>query len=637
MNQAQFEPILRKLSRDPKSVLAAARRRASAESVVIANSWEPQQGFITADDALDLFLSYLQERDVPENTNPRTIFCDAANFAFTGFLGISRLGLVLDEPGRLKRVADAWNAIFKWTVFIFSTRIEGVSKNDIRRKSTIDVLSAAWYALCSKDPIRGLMIATPMTIEIATKLWLEEDDGPPTHLNAPAGTCCLSSLLKMAKKEQLDRVLKMAGGKADEIAKLSLARVKTALKARPINGTHLTMHLDFINALSREASHPLRHALLGANVIWIVTNALTTISIQVNLSRDLSFLDAMVSAFGYIANCLDSTDGFTWVSQSIGAGLLTSFVDCSPHFSKLDPEDFDMILTIVNNILPRYTVYRSVLEAMNGPMLKIDKGPQRDRVLNSVVKDAWRTFFASSCDRMTLLHQAEVWKGKNITCDNVKECQAIAWKEGDHKNTCKLKQRERTEGKATGILKRDLAFFHNISIYDARKNISKLSRQADKEYPGKIKSHLVVCIDYCVVPTTYNLKPIEGYDTGPHSGSTNAQARNESMIEKVKDNPGKYTLIEARVANGQGMQCILTLATGKFWEWDPKEEQRQKLIDAQFILRSFVSRAEERRGVPNSERAPILTDPIQTDFPDDMLMALQELSDNEYEDDDEFD
>lgn len=188
----------------------------------------------------------------------------------------------------------------------------------------------------------------------------------------------------------------------------------------------------------------------------------------------------------------------------------------------------------------------------------------------------------------------------------------------------------REEGKASPISKRDLAFFHNISMYDARKNIAKLNKRAEKEFPGKDKSSIVICIDYCVLPVTFKLKPIEQYDVGPHTGSANAAARNETMIDKVKDNPGKYTLLEARVACGQGMHAILTLATGKFWEFDPKEEERQKMIDAQLILRSFVARFEAGR--PDSEKSPILTDPIRTDFPDDELMAMHELSDEELQD-----
>ena len=48
-------------------MLAAARKRSPAESIVIANSWEPQQGYITANDALDLFLSHIAAR--PYDTN----------------------------------------------------------------------------------------------------------------------------------------------------------------------------------------------------------------------------------------------------------------------------------------------------------------------------------------------------------------------------------------------------------------------------------------------------------------------------------------------------------------------------------------------------------------------------------------
>lgn len=388
--------------------------------MVIANSWEPQQGYISTADALDLFLSYLREEDVPKSATPATTFCNAADIAFGGIFCLSKLGPVLDEPRWVKRVMDAWGGIFKWSYFIFSTRVERLGRNDTRRKDAVDVLSAAWYTLCSREPIRQIMISTPMAIEVATRLWFEEDDGPPSHANAPAGTCLLGSALKLAEKEHLDMVLKAAGGKADEIAKLSIARIKSTLKARPVNGTHLTMYIDFVNSLSRVVDHPLRYALLGAHAIWIVTNALTTIAIQVNLGRDLSFLDAMLSAFGYLANCLDSTDGFTWVSQSIGAGLLTAYVDCSPHFSRLDPKDLRMVLRIIGDILPRYTVYRTVLEAMDAPMRKIGGGPQRERVMNSLAKDVWNPFFESSCDRIRVLHASMVKKSQLITCDNVK-------------------------------------------------------------------------------------------------------------------------------------------------------------------------------------------------------------------------
>lgn len=229
-------------------------------------------------------------------------FSDPANLAFTALLGLSKIGPFLGQrPALLARVAQAWMGIFKWSVYLFSGRIESADKSDPRRRASIDVISACWCAVGQYDSIREAMVSTPATIEIATRCWLEEDDGPiPSHVDAPVGTCVLGNLLKHATSAQLDRVLKMTGGKADEIAKLAISHLRGALTMRPVNATRLVIYLDFINSLSRVGTHPLRYALLGANVIWYVTNALVTISILVNTTSDPVFLNAMMSGFCYL-------------------------------------------------------------------------------------------------------------------------------------------------------------------------------------------------------------------------------------------------------------------------------------------------------------------------------------------------
>ena len=72
---------------------------------------------------------------------------------------------------------------------------------------------------------------------------------------------------------------------------------------------------------------------------------------------------------------------------------------------------------------------------------------------------------------------------------------------------------------------------------------------------------------------------------------------------------------------------ILMLVTGEFWRCDPKEEQRKRIVDVQLIMRGLVSRLEE--GLPASERSPMLTDPITTDFSDEELMAMYERWDEQ--------
>ncbi|KAI0368385.1 hypothetical protein BV20DRAFT_459675 [Pilatotrama ljubarskyi] len=565
--------------------------------VVLSNAWTSPPGNISPKDAMDVFLTHLQEDRVPPSTAAK--FTDPANLAFASMLGLSKIGPLIPDDGPLvQRLADAWPGIYKWSVFMYSSRIEGLSRDDRRRRAALDVLSSFWYCIEHRDIIREAMIKTPATVEIATRLWLEEDGGPfPSAMDAPAGTCVLGNLLKFADKEALDRVLRMAGDKADEVAKLSLARLQRALKGPSYNATHLTIYMDFINSISRVRSHPLRHALLSANVIWIITNALVKISVLVNTSPDPAFLDAMVSGFGYLCNCLESTEGFTWVAQSVSAGLLQALCDCSPRFSEVDPDDYSMIKDIVDSILPRYLVFRSVIEAVDSAMIKIDRGPQKKRIEESILEPSWRRFFILARERVLVLAQVDHMKGHSTTCDNVKcqkvgpreqfrrcaaclntfycskECQATAWKEGDHKTMCKLKQRERMEGKAASVSKRDYQFLHYFSMFDARVHLHKLRQVAKRDFPDKPLNQLVISINHAVLPPTYKVKDLMTYDVGPHPEITmNAEARNDALIEKVQQNPEKFTLVEMEVSAGQGTHKVLALATGKFWDPEARED-----------------------------------------------------------------
>ncbi|EED85758.1 predicted protein [Postia placenta Mad-698-R] len=462
-------------------VLAAARRGSPGEILVLSNLWAETPGLISPEDAVDVFLNHLNGDRVPQSMNNR--FSDPANLAFTALLGLSKIGPFLGQrPALLARVAQAWMGIFKWSVYLFSGRIESADKSDPRRRASIDVISACWCAVGQYDSIREAMVSTPATIEIATRCWLEEDDGPiPSHVDAPVGTCVLGNLLKHATSAQLDRVLKMTGGKADEIAKLAISRLRGALTTRPVNATRLVIYLDFINSLSRVGTHPLRYALLGANVIC-------------------------------------------------------------PFFDKLDPDDLEMVLGVLGDILPRYCVYRSVIQTMDEPMRKIDGGAQKERVMRSIAKDVWFKFFKL-------------------------ECQAIGWI-GGHKNACERIRQERMEGKPNRLSKSDNMFLHQIATCYARNNLPVLHEMAETDYSSTPRSHLVIRIDFTTQPVRFTLCPLAEYEVEPTPESIVVETQNETILAGVKENMGRYTLIESTVATGQTSQRILTATTGSFWEWD---------------------------------------------------------------------
>jgi hypothetical protein len=77
----------------------------------------------------------------------------------------------------------------------------------------------------------------------------------------------------------------------------------------------VAIYLDLIGHLSQEPEHRLRHAFLGSNTIVQCTKIALNTTKMLNDGGSPELLNAMVAAFGYLANCLESTDGFTWVTQ----------------------------------------------------------------------------------------------------------------------------------------------------------------------------------------------------------------------------------------------------------------------------------------------------------------------------------
>ncbi|KAG2009621.1 hypothetical protein CC2G_012530 [Coprinopsis cinerea AmutBmut pab1-1] len=438
-------------------------------------------------------------------------------------------------------------------------------------------------------------------------MWILEDEGPESLIGIPSASAALDALIRAPHPDTHDRIVRTASNKAQSVAKLALLRLRNSIKDHSrMHESRTVIYMDLIIHLCRPAKHPLRHAFLHGGMITLATNIAVTVSRLLNSGGHPGLIAVMVDAFCILANCLESTDGFTWVLQSIKAGLLGAWVDCSPFFARLDSEDREMVTAIFSKIVPKYLVYRSVIQAVDNSMqsLKLDEEPHRGRVSRSIVSDVWFAFHKLALERMLVSSFAKAMKGKDATCDNVqcqrvddkdnfkrcaacqstlycsKECQTIAWRQGGHKDMCVMKQQERLEGKLQAISKGDSAFFHKLAPRDARRALPTFRRMAKQQFPDTDKSGLVACIDYTKLPPEYSLLPLADYDTkGPAvRGSPNAEARREALIERAKDNPNKITLIQSKIANGQGLQLVLTIVPGSFWddseEWDfdPEEE-----------------------------------------------------------------
>ncbi|KZT09065.1 uncharacterized protein LAESUDRAFT_712628 [Laetiporus sulphureus 93-53] len=601
--RAKYSAAQAKLKTDPRAVLNAALRVSLAETVALSESCVMIPDKISPNEILDVFLRHLHETRVPAQApNSATRYWLSAVLAYTAMYGLNRIHR--KYPFLLNKMASAWPGVLQWSVFFFSGTVTYEERIDSKRRGTIEQIASA-------------------CIETAAKLWMEESEGPLSpNEGLPTTLLMIENLLKLADAERLDRVIKAAGGNASIIAKLSLSRLQDTLTSKSVQRLTLAMYLRLLCHLSCSPcfTHPMLAALLSENVIWTVTKALLVISVYVDLTIHVSACH----------------DGFTWVSQAVGAGLLHAWVDCSPQFDSLDSGNQKMFFDVVGDVLSRYMVYLSVVEAVNASMSKI-RETQKERVRRSLAKDVWDDFVKLSAERFRILRRLDAQKGQHMCSnENVRrhalsdasyadsilvsysrhegadpamfgvsynvlllkeECQANDWKEGDHKNACKLTRQGRKEGRPNGISKRDVAFLRLLAMTDSRKHLPLLRELAKREFSDTPLPELAVCIDYTVVPPAYTLKLLKTYEIDDaNEMSLHARARQDGMIEKVREISIRRTLIEGTIVSGSVVCYALmhTNGTHDFWTLDEAASSEGSLKDEQHV-------GEETSGIDEDE------------------------------------
>ncbi|KAJ7256876.1 hypothetical protein B0H12DRAFT_1015743 [Mycena haematopus] len=577
--QLLIERSIQRLRDSPKQILEKARRGSIPDLKDLGNFWKEVPDLVPLG-ILDVFFLHLSADKAfvePTQANERS---PTSERAFYALLGLSKSGrcFLPDAPHHRDPAArKAWPG---------------------GRRAAIDVIAMVWYSLARADGMSDVIAATKGTIEIATQLWLLDDEVPYFDFKPPDIPCAAAAFdAILVDRAATDRALVAGGGSADRMAKIALSRARSALSRSPLVPAQLAIYLDLLTHFSYGRDHPLRLGLLRAGVIPLVTHAAETLTRALDASGNLAFMDGIVSSFTYLYNCLPSTEGFTWVTQSLTADLLVALADFSPHLGRLDEEDYDMMCSLLKKTLPTYLVYRSVVQATDEAMRRVG-AEQRKRINSSMVKDLWIDFQKLAEERHWVVLQAVAVKGKAATCDNVqchkvdakntfrkcgacsttlycsKECQTMAWKEGGHKAMCKLKQQERLEGKSQAISKSDAAFFHHLFTRDARHHLPFLRRLASSTYPALRPCELLIRMDYTVVPPAYSVVPLAEADQQDirTNGSANAEARNDALLERVRENPDRFGLIQSRIVHGVSGQLVLSVVSGNFWEEGDTED-----------------------------------------------------------------
>ncbi|VDB98129.1 unnamed protein product [Peniophora sp. CBMAI 1063] len=597
---------LSQLQRDPDAVIRKAREGGIAEVVAIVNTLQSNPRLQKLDVAR-MFLHHLRGEAAPDPSKPAAPGSPAtklANLAIHSCMGLGNLlGARIDpvdERFIMKSIYEAWGGIYPWIIFFYTLNTNPAFATPEKRWNTLEYLLYMLYSICKDDQIQLMVSNTDGIVPMVSKLWKMESELAENKIQGalpiPSAAASLHHVLYNVGKEHLPEVIEHAGsGKVSFVADKALSNLRLATKKG--KASHMHVHVDVLIAMTIVNENPLQRAMLKRRAMEAVTDALLKLS-KMHPS-EMGVPEGIIACFGFVRNMIEAGDGTTYVRQAVEHGLLEAFVNVSPFVAMVDPEAQGLVKRLIEDIIPRYLVYRSVIVAVKQSMDKIDAAPEnKRRVQQSIMKVGWKKTKDLAAERSYVQERSEE-EGTMKYCDNCKkssgkdafrkcsgchmtyycskECQVTAWKEKGHKNECKLKGEEYERLREGAISKSDRRFHHTIAIQESVRRSSHLRQLAARTFPTTPLHDLGVKIDFTQVPATFSLFKLSGHEAElsaqinpnlPEHDRRVGEARIEGLVRRAQENAGEMTYIESMISAGRENVMVVSLSNRSVFEED---------------------------------------------------------------------
>ncbi|KAI0037959.1 hypothetical protein FA95DRAFT_1567967 [Auriscalpium vulgare] len=229
------------------------------------------------------------------------------------------------------------------------------------------------------------VVRTPGVVVLIASLWANEARTAANPAVYPPSTEMLLAVLQgnMSADGQLDDailrevVATAGGGSVDEVARIAIIHVRSAGSAM----APLCASACALLELSRGDQNALRAAILDRGGVSIIAKELFKFARQDDGSDPSA--DHMVAAcVKYILTVAETGRGLPWLRQMLEGNLLESLVKMSTRLARLEAPDQLLIANFLEDVLPRYLVYSSVVELAAKQfrkihMAKLDSTPLR--------------------------------------------------------------------------------------------------------------------------------------------------------------------------------------------------------------------------------------------------------------------
>ncbi|KAI0041657.1 hypothetical protein FA95DRAFT_1565164 [Auriscalpium vulgare] len=410
-------------------------------------------------------------------------------------LGLARvlddLDILLGEDTTpLEPVAIAWNEMFKWMVFLYE-----LCRAEDPQHLMLMVIMNIVHKACVRQEMKRQVSETPGIVALTVSIWMNEQLAP--EVPSSMVTLNLVELLGSLPLSAVGEVIASVGGKASDLADRLVRCLRLAVKKRALSAEHLLLYLKLVHHLGAPLS-PERAAFLDPGVLRAVTKTLVRMS-ALKIGHDSQVRSALDLGFALVFSFIETGTAIERVRQCIHDGILEAIVNSAPHLDDLPSEPIEWVLIV--DIIPRYIVFRSVLEAVCKSLATLQDAEHRDKIARSSrssVKEAWDGLCVlvdsqqklksvveselsamdaecDTCNQLGPKHQFRQCAGCHSAVYCSMQCQKSAWAT-THKTSCGLRKRP-----TSGLSRRDAHYLHALAIHHAKQIAPRLLAQAAAE------------------------------------------------------------------------------------------------------------------------------------------------------------
>ncbi|KAI0046287.1 hypothetical protein FA95DRAFT_1402349 [Auriscalpium vulgare] len=353
----------------PSKVIKAARN--GSYPAIEALSWDPLELVpdVHRPELVVLFCAHI--RKTPRGPGNHDLIQQC-------FVGLNLL-LQLPELCRIPDVLETLPTMVQW--FFHS-----VHELD-RGRGSPQLLEAYMYIiyyLVNNSELWPRVLKTPGIIEVGTAMWMRST--VCTVPEYPGAAMGFAELLVHVPDPIIDFLTASVADVGDVAVRLVFP-LRVALAAHATT-EHLQAYVWQLDQFSQQIpAAPFAPALLSIGAVRLVSRTLLRFSQRDMREHDSLFI--VRKCLCMVHRFVEMGTGIPWVAQSVRSGLLAALASIGPQLNLLDADAQVACMALVQDVLPRYLIFRPVIKAVGKVLEKLEDGPHIGLTQSRDFADSW--------------------------------------------------------------------------------------------------------------------------------------------------------------------------------------------------------------------------------------------------------